>query len=157
MICFKASSFPPTKVTTSGKLCFRWQEEICLKTWFSQNQSILPQNFFFQLSPKRQPDSKCISIINAMKQGRQLLSPVANNQERSIYGCAPTPGSLWKSPSYLPAHLSWQQHIVGMAFGCVLAHRCGKQIPCGFSCSIYVFQIRKANWHDAACNYYYFS
>lgn len=77
MICFKASSFPPTKVTTSGKLCFHWQEEICPKTWFSQNQSILPQNFFFQLSPKRQPDFECISIINVMKWGRHSFPAVA--------------------------------------------------------------------------------
>ena len=131
MICFKASSSPPTKVTTSDKLCFRWQEEICPETWFSQNQSLLPQNFlFFNYLWRGGPDCKCISIINAMKQGRPSFPPVAIKERAGRLSLAPTlplptppaTRSPWGSPSSL------QQRSVRMALGCAWAHLCDDQV-----------------------------
>lgn len=92
MICFKASSSPPTKVTTSDKLCFRWQEEICPETWFSQNQSLLPQNFlFFNYLQRGGPDCKCVSIINAMRQGRPSFLLLPSRGGRGVSRWHPHP------------------------------------------------------------------
>ena len=120
MICFKASSSPPTKVTTSDKLCFRWQEEICPETWFSQNQSLLPQNFlFFNYLRRGGPDCKCIRIINAMKQGRPSF-PRCHQGEGGA-SLAGTHAPITRSPRGSPSSL--QQRSVRMALGCAWAHR----------------------------------